>query len=445
MEVIWAAGLRAPLRAELLGRAPHEHGGAVLARIEGAGSDRRVRAMDYVLPADHEVDVHGADALQIDPAFWARVSKDARRRELSVLPVHTHPIGRGLPRFSPTDVAGEKRLLPVLERLSGAPSGAIVIAADGEACATWTADGQRITGSCRDIAVGPDRTSKTQGAATKMLSRNILAFGVTGQARLSALTLAVVGASGTGSHVCEQLIRLGVGRIIVIDDDHVEEENLNRIVTAFRSDSRRKRAKTDAVVAYAKAVGGPTTVTPVRGNVLDPSTAQHLHDVDAVFCCTDTVSSRAVLNRVAIQRFIPLWDCGSEISSAGAQRLRAFARVRVVYAGAACLVCMGVIDPDRLRVELLPAAEREREIGLGYIREEAVAAPAVVSLNGVAASLTMMRFLEWAVAEEPSTPGQWVYRSYAGDVRQVAATRRDDCPVCSEGGRLGRSDLAVQL
>lgn len=445
MELIWAAGLRAPLRAELLGRAPHEHGGAVLARIEGAGSDRRIRAMDYVLPADHEVDVWGVDALQIDPAFWARVSKDGKRRGLSVLPVHTHPVGRGGPRFSPIDVAGEERLLPVLERLSGAPSGAIVISPDGETCASWTAGGQRVTGSCRDIAIGPDRASRAEGVATKMLSRNILAFGGTGQARLSALTVGVVGASGTGSHVCEQLIRLGVGRITVIDDDHVEEENLNRIVTAFRSDAYRKSAKTDAVVAYAKAVGGPTTVIPVRGNVLDPSIAQHLEEVDAIFCCTDTVSSRAVLNRVAIQRFIPLWDCGSEISSAGERRLRAFARVRVVYAGAACLVCMGVIDPDRLRVELLPTAEREREIGLGYIREAAVAAPAVASLNGVAASLTMMRFLEWAVADEPSTPGQWVYRSYAGDVRQVAATRRDDCPVCSEDGRLARSDLAVQL
>ena len=73
-----------------------------------------------------------------------------------------------------------------------------------------------------------------------------------------------------------------------------------------------------------------------------------------------------------------------------------------------------------------------------------VAAPAVVSLNGAAASLTMMRFLEWAVADEPSAPGQWVYRSYAGDVRQIAATRRDDCPVCSEGGRLGRKQCGCE-
>jgi molybdopterin/thiamine biosynthesis adenylyltransferase len=238
---------------------------------------------------------------------------------------------------------------------------------------------------------------------------------------------------------------LGVGRIIVIDDDHVETENLNRIVTAFKSDARQKKAKPDVVAAYAKAVGGPTVVTPVQGNVLDSSTVENLREVDAIFCCTDTVSSRAVLNRIAVQRFIPLWDCGSEISTAGMQRLRAFARVRVVYAGAACLACMGVIDPDRLRIELMPAAEREREIGLGYIAETAVTAPAVVSLNGIAASLTVMRFLEWADADEPSAPGQWVYRSYAGDVRQVAATRRDDCPVCSESARLGRSDLAVQL
>jgi molybdopterin/thiamine biosynthesis adenylyltransferase len=445
MEVIWPVGLRQPLRADLLGRAPREHGGAVLARINGVGNGQRILAISYVLPSEHEVNVHGEDALQIDPAFWARVSKDARRRHLSVLPVHTHPIGRGLPRFSPVDIAGERRLLPVLHRLTGAPTGAIVVAQDGETVAVWTHDGARIMGRSRDVAVAPDRTANVSTPTERMLSRNVRAFGPRGQARLSALTVAVVGASGTGSHVCEQLIRLGVGRILVIDDDIVEAENLNRIVTAYASDAVRKESKVTAVAKYAEAVGGPTAVTAVRGTVLDPRTAQQLEAVDAIICCTDTVSSRAVLNRLAIQRFIPLWDCGSEISTADSHRLRAFAHVRVVYPGAACLVCMDVIDPERLRVELMPDEERARDVNLGYIRTEAVVAPAVVSLNGLAASLTMMRFLEWAVGDLPTTPGHWVYRSLAGDVRDITPVRRDDCPVCSEEARLGRADLAVQL
>jgi len=231
----------------------------------------------------------------------------------------------------------------------------------------------------------------------------------------------------------------------VIDPDHVGTENLNRIVTAFRSDARRRRSKPSGIARYAKKVGGPTVVEPVQKDVLDPAVAQLLFGADALFACTDTVSSRAVLNRIAIQRFIPLWDCGTEISGTDQSRLRAFARVRTVFSGSACLVCMGVINPDQLRIETLPPTERERERDLGYIRDVDLPAPAVVSLNGVAASLAVMRFLEWAVSDDPVAPGQWVYRSFAGDVRSVEAERREDCPVCGVDGRLGRVDLDVQL
>ena len=111
----------------------------------------------------------------------------------------------------------------------------------------------------------------------------------------------------------------------------------------------------------------------------------------------------------------------------------------------ACLLCMGVIDPERLRIELLPAAERKREVELGYIRGANVEAPAVVSLNAITASLAMMSFLRWAVGEQPLLPAQWVYRTYAGDVRRQTVEPQSDCPVCRAGKRLGRADLDISL
>src|SRR4029077_16133982 len=130
-----------------------EHGGAVFARIDRHGGDLRVLAIDYVVPAEHEIDVSGADALQIDPSFWARVSKEAKRRQLSVLPVHTHPFGDGTPRFSSTDIAGERRLLPVVERPPGSPTGGVVVVPTDESVGVWIDDGHRIAGACRDIGI----------------------------------------------------------------------------------------------------------------------------------------------------------------------------------------------------------------------------------------------------------------------------------------------------
>src|SRR5690606_25882184 len=49
---------------------------------------------------------------------------------------------------------------------------------------------------------------------------------------LRRLSVAVLGCSGTGSPVIEQLARLGVGELVIADDDTVEERNLNRILNA---------------------------------------------------------------------------------------------------------------------------------------------------------------------------------------------------------------------
>ncbi|MDA8357423.1 MAG: ThiF family adenylyltransferase [Actinomycetota bacterium] len=445
MELVWAAGVQERIRRDLLSSAPHEHGGAVLARFAEDGANPRVLALDYSLPAEREIDVHGVDALRIDPDFWARVGKQARRKKLSVLPVHTHPGARGEPRFSSTDVAGERRLLPVLERMTGLATGAVVVGSEAESFGFWTRPDRRITVRCRDIGSAPVGSKPRTSEIPRMFSRNVLAFGEQGQELLGSLRVGVVGASGTGSHVCEQLIRLGIGTLVVVDPDHVEEANLNRIVTASRWDARRKRNKAKLIALRARRTTRATEVQAVRGDVRDPETARELFDVDMLFACTDTVSSRAVLNRIAVQRFVPLLDCGTEISTARSNRLRAFANVRFVLPGSACLVCMGVIDPEQLRVELMPSSEHERDRALGYIRGEEVIAPAVVSLNGVAASLVVMRCLEWAVGQPATESAQWVYRSFAGDVRAVAAPRSPDCPVCGIDGRLGRVDLDIRL
>lgn len=443
MELIWATGLRERLRTALLRHSPNEYGGAVLAGVENSDSGHRFLAIEFELPSDKEVSAQHDQALVIDPLFWARTAKMARRLGLTLLPVHTHPFSRN-PSFSAVDTAGEKRLLPVLARMTNRPTAAIVVGTEREALGGWANNGRRLLGNSRDIGIAPTRSINEAVTVDARFSRQVRAFGEEGQHRIGALRVAVVGASGIGSHVCEQLIRLGVGEILVVDPDVVEVINLNRIVTAFAEDARSQRSKVSAVESYGRMVEGPTTVTPVQGSVLDPEVAEALGRVDAIVGCTDTIASRALLNRIAVQRFIPYWDCGTEVSSGGPD-LRAFGRVRLVLAGGPCLVCMDVIDSVQLRIELLPPEERARERRLGYVRDQEVAAPAVVSLNGVTASLAAMSFLRWAVGEVVLEPGQWVYRAFAGDVRLQAAPRRADCPVCSETARLGRSDLSVAL
>jgi proteasome lid subunit RPN8/RPN11 len=52
------------------------------------------------------------------------------------------------------------------------------------------------------------------------------AFGAEAAASLRASTVAVIGVGGTGSAAVEVLARAGVGRLILVDPDHIEASNL---------------------------------------------------------------------------------------------------------------------------------------------------------------------------------------------------------------------------
>ena len=66
--------------------------------------------------------------------------------------------------------------------------------------------------------------------------RNILFFGREGQERLSDANVAVVGIGGLGSHVVQQLALLGVGRLILIDSEELDDTNRNRYIGARHDD-----------------------------------------------------------------------------------------------------------------------------------------------------------------------------------------------------------------
>lgn len=60
-------------------------------------------------------------------------------------------------------------------------------------------------------------------------------YGVSGAARIRAASVAVVGLGGVGSWAAEALARSSVGRLTLIDLDHVSESNINRQSQALQS------------------------------------------------------------------------------------------------------------------------------------------------------------------------------------------------------------------
>lgn len=109
--------------------------------------------------------------------------------------------------------------------------------------------------------------------SARYVRQTVLAeVGAAGQARLAAASVLVVGAGGLGCPVLQYLAGAGVGRLVVVDHDTVEESNLHRqplyamadIGTAKAEAARAALARFNPAVAVEAAVERLTPQNAVR-------------------------------------------------------------------------------------------------------------------------------------------------------------------------------------
>lgn len=142
-----------------------------------------------------------------------------------------------------------------------------------------------------------ERTRTLRHAALREL-------GETGQRRLAAAHVAIVGAGGLGSPAVLALAAAGIGTLTVIDDDIVEVTNLQRQVMHRMSDLGAP--KVDSATRVAADLSPATRVRAVARRI-DADTAEELlAGADVVLDGTDSFASRAAV-AVACERLgVPL-------------------------------------------------------------------------------------------------------------------------------------------
>ena len=124
------------------------------------------------------------------------------------------------------------------------------------------------------------------------------------QLRLFRSRVAVVGCGGLGGYVVEELARLGLGRIVVIDPDVFEEHNLNRQLFSTVSDLGRPKV---AVAAERVAEINPAvTVTPLMKAFSRERGGELLEGADIAVDALDSIPTRLELAAVCNELRIPL-------------------------------------------------------------------------------------------------------------------------------------------
>ena len=193
--------------------------------------------------------------------------------------------------------------------------------------------------------------------------RTIQAFGEGTYAKLKELKIGIVGCSGTGSPTIEQLVRLGVGSLIIIDPEKVEKKNLNRILNTTMKDAVAGRTKVQTLSAAIKRIGLGTKVVTFTTNLYDSKEALYeLINCDVIFGCVDSVDGRHLLSQLTNFYLIPYFDIGVRLDADGEGGIEnIIASVHYIQPGCSTLLSRGLYTEKRLfDDEIGRASWRER-------------------------------------------------------------------------------------
>lgn len=230
----------------------------------------------------------------------------------------------------------------------------------------------------------------------QLRERTIQAFGKGTTEYLANLTIGVAGASGTGSIVAEQLYRLGVKRLILVDDDYVEERNLGRILNSTSADAKNRVNKAEMLKRAYDRIGMGTEVIAVPTVIGCPNTVRLLSQCDLIFGCLDSADGRMHLNRLCTFYTLPYIDVGVKLKSDTGIISEISGAIRYIIPGEASMLSIGAYSIEQVESEALrrkdPNAYRAR-LAEKYIQGARESSPAVISVNMCIGSLAVLELL----------------------------------------------------
>ena len=201
----------------------------------------------------------------------------------------------------------------------------------------------------------PSRAVPRHGKRSERFSA---AFGDEATARLRRSTVAVIGAGGTGSAAIEVLARAGIGRLVIVDADVIEESNLERIHGSVPEDADSSRLKVEVAKRHVASIDPTCEVVAIAGMIPQDEVVDALCTADAAIGCTDSHSSRLALSDLAFRYLIPSFDCGVALEGKMGRVSGQIIQLTRFFPDDPCALCRGMTSPVRVAQELMSAGER---------------------------------------------------------------------------------------
>ena len=324
---------------------------------------------------------------------------------------HSHPYD--IP-YSPSDDYGEKRVFEVLRQFvsPNAPTASLLFWPDGVKGRVWLSDFMKPEPITEIVTVGRfirriqiDTSPMTeQKVNEQVFDRQVRAFGRQGQVMIEQAKVGIIGLGGTGSPTAEQLVRLGVKDLTLIDHDKFEPSNITRMYGTFASSSHKPwwtigskhYKKANLLELHLKRINPKLKILAISKNVVLRDVAMRLRDRDIVFLCTDDHWGRSIVNQVAYQYFIPTINLGVHIAAKEKDEKISdgVGVIDILRPELSCLWCRQFLRADRIAAESMPMSTRRSRESEGYVENIQTPTPSVVSITTTLSGMAVTVFLQ---------------------------------------------------
>lgn len=380
----------------------------------------RAQAEERLVFSVHEVLLIPYDRCDREPDYLHWKTEDvlplmnkAMAKHMAIMRIHSHP--GGWPHFSKYDLATDEEFFRNLMAgwcEDGLPHLSVIMLPRGKVIGrVYQADGS-VQQLDQAIVLGEKiqfvtLDNEQDDAPPEEALRNIQAFGEGTYNTFKRLRIGIVGCSGTGCHVIEQLMRMQVGELILVDPDTIEMKNLNRLVGAGRNDVGKH--KVEFYKNYVERMQLGVKVLAFPDNLcMSDSARRALSTCDILFGCVDSASGRMLLNTISTFYLIPYTDVGVQIEADGKGGV-SYVGTQVDYliAGKSSLISRGTIDAGNAAAEmvrLFNPSLYEQHRKENYIRNIQVDRPAVISVDGMIAYFAVLSLIDRLVGYRQEPP-----------------------------------------
>ena len=137
-------------------------------------------------------------------------------------------------------------------------------------------------------------------------SRHLLldGIGIEGQQKPLDAAVLVIGCGGLGAAALPFLAAAGVGRLMIADDDTIDDTNLQRQTAFCEADIGQSKA--EVLQGRLNALNSRTQISALNERLSEARLLELVQSVDLVLDCCDNFATRQAVNRACVAARTPL-------------------------------------------------------------------------------------------------------------------------------------------